>query len=46
MKSDYFWDIRHNTWERWRPAGEFEFSAPDWPARRRRSQETPNLFGA
>ncbi len=39
----------HNSWERWlvgskprddwRLAGEFRFSAPDWPAGRRRSQE-------
>jgi hypothetical protein len=28
-----------SSWERWRPAGEFRFSAPDWPAGRRRSQE-------
>jgi hypothetical protein len=26
-------------WERWRPAGEFRVSAPNWPAGRRRSQE-------
>jgi hypothetical protein len=26
-------------WERWRPAGEFRFSAPDQPTGRRRSQE-------
>ena len=26
-------------WERWRLAGEFRFSFPDWPAGRRRSQE-------
>ena len=29
----------HNSWERWRLAGEFRLSAPDWPAGRRRSQE-------
>jgi hypothetical protein len=28
----------HNSWERWRLAGEFRLSAPDWPAGRRRSQ--------
>jgi hypothetical protein len=28
-----------SSWERWRLAGEFRFSAPDWPAGRRRSQE-------
>jgi len=28
----------HNSWERWRLAGEFRFSAFDWPASRRRSQ--------
>jgi hypothetical protein len=27
------------SWERWRLAGEFRFSACDWPAGRRRSQE-------
>ena len=27
------------SWERWRLADEFQFSAPDWPAGRRRSQE-------
>jgi len=26
-------------WERWRLAGGFRFSVPDWPAGRRRSQE-------
>jgi hypothetical protein len=31
--------LRRNSWERWRLAGEFQFSASDWPARRRRSQE-------
>ena len=29
----------HSSWERWRLAGEFRFSAPDWPAGRQRSQE-------
>ncbi len=29
----------HNSWERWRLAGEFRFSVPGWPAGRRRSQE-------
>jgi hypothetical protein len=29
----------HNSWERWRLAGEFRLSAPDRPAGRRRSQE-------
>ena len=29
----------HNSRERWRLAGEFRLSAPDWPAGRRRSQE-------
>ena len=28
-----------SSWERWRLAGEFRFSAPNWPAGRRRSQE-------
>jgi hypothetical protein len=28
-----------SSWERWRFAGEFRFSAPDWPAGRQRSQE-------
>jgi hypothetical protein len=28
-----------SSWERWRLAGEFLFSVPDWPAGRRRSQE-------
>ena len=27
------------SWERWRLAGRFRFSAPDWPARRQRSQK-------
>jgi hypothetical protein len=29
----------HNSWERWRLAGEFRLSAPDRPAGRWRSQE-------
>jgi hypothetical protein len=29
----------HSSWEYWRLAGEFRFSAPDWPGGRRRSQE-------
>jgi hypothetical protein len=28
----------HDSWERWRLAGEFRLSAPDRPAGRRRSQ--------
>ena len=31
--------LTHSSWERWRLAGEFRFSVPDWPAGRRRSQE-------
>ena len=27
-----------SSWERWRLAGEFRFSPPDWPTGRRRSQ--------
>jgi hypothetical protein len=36
MRTD---EPEHNSWERWRLAGEFRLSAPDWPAGRRRSQE-------
>jgi hypothetical protein len=34
---------KNHSWERWRPAGEFQFSASDQPAGRRRSQ---NVHGA
>jgi hypothetical protein len=34
------------SWERWRLAGEFWFSASDWPAGRRRSQEIHRMLGA
>jgi hypothetical protein len=35
-----------SSWERWRLAGEFRFSVPDWPAGRRCSQEVQGSRGS